>query len=70
MELFLKAHVCRQKKDHSAGFDCLSDEQTLCILMFMDPDTLMQFSRFLTNSKSLSFLFQMAVLGISQFLTG
>ena len=42
---FLKAHVCRQKKDHSAGFDCLSDEQTLCILMFMDPDTLMQFGR-------------------------
>ena len=62
--------MCRQKKDHSAGFDCLSDEQALCILMFMDPDTLMQFSRFVTNSKSLSFLFQMAVLGISQFLTG
>ena len=70
MELFLQAHVRRQKKDHSVGFDCLSDEQTLCILMFMDPDTLMQFGRFVTNSKSLSFLFQMAVLGIPQFLTG
>ena len=62
--------MCRQKKDHSAGFDCLSDEQTLCILMFMDPDTLMQFGRFVTYSKSFSSLFQMADLKISQFVTG
>ena len=67
---FLKAHMCRQKKDHSVGFDCLSDEQTLCILMFMDPDTLMQFGRFATHSKSFSSLFQMADLKISQFVTG
>ena len=62
--------MCRQKKDHSAGFDCLSDEQTLCILMFMDPDTLMQFGRFATHSKSFSSLFHMADLKISQFVTG
>ena len=62
--------MCRQKKDHSVGFDCLSDEQTLCILMFMDPDTLMQFGRYLTQSTSFSSLFQMAVLVIFQFFTG
>ena len=42
----LQAHICPLKEEHPIGFDCLSDEQTLHILMFMDPDSLMNFSRF------------------------
>ena len=51
----LQAHICPLNKDHPIGFDCLSDEQTLHILMFMDPDSLMNFSRFpLIYIKSIS----------------
>ena len=46
LKYLLQAHICPVKEDHPIGFDCLSDEQTMHILMFMDPDSLMNFSRF------------------------
>ena len=62
----LQAHICPLNEDHPIGFDCLSDEQTLHILMFMDPDSLMNFSRFLIiyiksiSTKGLSFFLSMS----------
>jgi len=47
------AHICPLNEDHPIGFDCLSDEQTLHILMFMDPDSLMNFSRVSTRMQQL-----------------
>ena len=43
----LQEHLCPLDAEHIVGFDCLSDEQALHILMFMDADTVINFSRYL-----------------------
>ena len=42
----MQEHLCPLDAEHIVGFDCLSDEQALHILMFMDADTVINFSRF------------------------